>query len=133
MTRPVQVMITVFLGALIGGALTAGTFLLATLLDGTAIAEAFGFSLVVAVVGTFLGGIVGLIVGLGNPGSFGGALAGLLVALVVVAIYVLGFGRSGQYGYFLSESRVIVAGLTAPLILTGLATALLKNALNGRN
>ncbi len=86
-----------------------------------------------AVVGGFLGGIVGAIDGLANLGNFGGALVGLLVSLAVVALYVLGFGREGQYSRFLSESRVIIAGLTVPLILTGTFTAWLNKTVNRRD
>lgn len=123
-----RTLVGLLIGALIGAVLCAGAFLIATLLDGTGIAEAFGYSLVVAVLGAFLGGIVGLIVGIGNLRTFGGALAGLLVSLAIVAFYVLGFGREGEYSRFLGESRVIIAGLTTPLILTGMITSFL----NGR-
>jgi len=122
-----RVLVCALLGTAVGGFLSALTFLIGALTDGTGLAEAFGYSLVVAVIGAFLGGVAGLIVGLGDMGTFGGALVGLLVALAVVGFYVVAFSRPGQYGYFLSQSRVIIAGLTAPLVLTGTATALLKN------
>ncbi len=120
-------------GAVIGAFVCAAAFFFSALVDGTGLAEAFGYSLVVAVIGAFLGSIVGAAVGLGNLKTFGGALAGLLMALAVVAFYVVGFGRSGEYGYFLSESRVIIDGLTAPLILTGMGTAVLKNKLDSQH
>lgn len=125
-----------FIGFLIGGLagalLCAGAFLVGALIDGTSLSEALGYSLVVGVMGAFLGGIVGAAVGLGNMGTFGGALVGLIVALSVVGLYVFGVGREGQYGRFLSESRVIIAGLALPLILTGMITALLNKTLAGR-
>jgi hypothetical protein len=79
----------------------------------------------VAVLGATLGAITGAVVGFGRLRAFGGALAGLLAALAAVAFYVLAFSREGRAGYFLSESRVIIAGLAAPLILTGSLTAIL--------
>jgi hypothetical protein len=121
-----RTLVALLIGALIGTMLCAGAFLIATLLDGSGIGEAFGYSLIVAILGAFLGGIVGLIVGLGNLRMFGGALAGLLVALAIVGFYVLGFGGEEEYSRFLSESRVIIAGLTSPLILTGMFTAFLS-------
>lgn len=123
---------SVLLGAPVGAALSALAFFVGALTDGTGISEAFGYSLVVAVIGALLGGAIGFVVGVGNPGTFGGGLVGLPAALSVVAFYVLTFGRPGEYGRFLSESRVIIAVLAAPMILTGAATALLKNAVARR-
>jgi|SRR5690606_14848892 len=128
-----RILVGILSGGLIGAVLCAGAFLVGALMDGTRFGEAFGFSLVVAVIGAFLGGIAGAIIGLGNLGRFGGALVGLLVSLAMVALYVLGFGREGQYGRFLNESRVIIAGLTVPLILTGTLTAWLNKTLGNRN
>lgn len=127
-----RILISTVLGALAGAFLSALAFFAAALADGTGLAETLGYSLVVAVVGAFLGGIVGAAVGIGKQGMFGGALIGLLVALSIVALYVLGFGRAGEYSHFLSESRVIIAGLTVPLILTGMAAAMLNSRLENR-
>ena len=60
-----RLLVGFLLGVLIGAVLCAGLFGVRALLDGTRPAEALGFSLVVAVVGGFLGGIVGAAVGLG--------------------------------------------------------------------
>ena len=127
-----RILIAALCGALAGAFFSAVTFLSGALLGGTGPAEAFGYSLITAILGAFLGGLVGAIVGLGDLGIFGGALVGLLVALGVVALYVLGFGRAGEYSYFLSESRGVIAGLAAPLILTGATAAYSKNILTGR-
>ena len=125
-----RLLVGLLLGALIGAVLCVGLFGVGALLDGTSPAETLGYSLIMAVAGGFLGGIVGAAVGLGDLGGFGGALAGLLASLAVVGLYVIGFGRAGQYGRFLSESRVIIAGLTAPLILTGVAVAAFRRFLD---
>ena len=127
-----RLLMGLLLGTLIGAVLCAGLFGVGSLLDGTNPAEVLGYSLVVALIGGFLGGLVGAAVSLGNLGGFGGALVGLLVSLAVVGFYVIGFGRAGQYGRFLSESRIIIAGLTVPLILTGLAVAALGRFLTSR-
>ena len=127
-----RLLMGLLLGTLIGAVLFAGLFGVAALRDGTNPAEVLGYSLVVALIGGFLGGLVGAAVSLGNLGGFGGALVGLLVSLAVVGFYVIGFGRAGQYGRFLSESRIIIAGLTVPLILTGLAVAALGRFLTSR-
>lgn len=127
-----RTLIAVLCGVLAGGFFSAVTFLAGALLDGTGLGEALGYGLIIAVLGAFLGALVGAIIGAGDLGLFGGALVGLLVALGVVALYVLGFGRAGEYGYFLGESRVIIAGLAAPLILTGATTAFMQASLSGR-
>lgn len=127
-----RVLMSALLGTVVGAFLSALLFFVGALTDGTGFTEALGYSLVVAVIGALLGGVVGIVVGWGNLGTFGGALIGLLVALAVVGFYVMAFGRPGQYGYFLSQSRVIIAGLTAPMIMTGTATALLKNLIAHR-
>lgn len=119
-------------GVFAGAVFCAGTFVLGALVDRTGVAEALGFGLIVAIVGALLGGLVGAIVGVGRLRPFGGAAAGLLVALAVVAFYVVVFSREGQTGYFLSESRVIVAGLTVPLIMTGTLVSWLRIALEQR-
>jgi hypothetical protein len=73
--------------------------------------------------------VLGAAIGLGDLGVIGGGIAGVLVTIAVVVFYVLAFGRSGQYGYFLRESGVIVVVLALPTTLTGLLTAWLKDRL----
>jgi hypothetical protein len=114
-------------GAVIGAVLCAAAFLLGALADRTGPAEALGYSLIVAIIGFFLGGIAGAAIGLFNLKAFGGALAGLLVALAVVGFYVVAFGREGESTRFLGESRILIVGLTTPLVLTGTATAWLNS------
>ena len=123
-----RVLTSGFLGAAVGAILSSAAFFLGAIIDNAAPAEAFGYSLIVAIIGAVLGGLIGAAVSLGDLGIIGGGLAGLLAALAVVAFYVLAFGRTGEYSYFLTESRVLIAGLGAPLILTGSLTAALKNA-----
>jgi len=122
-----RVLVTVLWGALVGGALAAGLFLVASLLDGTRLGEALGYSLVAGTAGGLLGAVAGAAVGVGNFGLLGGALSGLLVALGVVAFYVFGFSRVAEVGRFLGESRVIILVLGVPLVLTGMAAAWLMN------
>ncbi len=79
-------------------------------------------------IGAFIGAIIGLAVGIGDLGVISGGVVGFLGTLIVVAIYVYSTAENfGQYGYFLSESRIIFVVLSLPTILTGVITALLKN------
>jgi hypothetical protein len=81
-------------------------------------------------IGAFIGAIIGLAIGIGDLGVIGGGAVGFLGTLIIVAIYVYSTAEnSGQYGYFLSESRIIFVILSLPTILTGVITALLKTAL----
>lgn len=123
-----QVLSSGLRGAAIGAILCAAAFFLGAMADGAGPAEALAYSLIVAALGLLLGGIVGAVVGLANLRAPGGAVVGLLATLAVVAFYVFAFGRPGELGYFLSESRVLIAGLAAPLTLTGAATAWLSTA-----
>jgi hypothetical protein len=63
-------------GAAIGAILCAAFFFVGALADGAGSAEALGYSLVVAIIGLFLGGIIGAIIGLANLKALGGALVG---------------------------------------------------------
>lgn len=127
-----RVLIGGLLGAGIGAFFCAAAFFAGALVNDASLSEAIGFSLVVAVVGALLGGLTGLLIGALKLRPFAGAAVGLIISLAVVAFYVLAFGREGRYSYFLSESRVIIAGLTTPLILTSSLVAWLQTILEQR-
>lgn len=122
-----RILVSGFTGAVVCAILGFLMFFSLTLLDNTRFDEAFAYSLVVAVMGAFLGGIIGLAVGIGNLGGVGGGIAGLVMTLLVGGFYVLAMGRPGRYGYFLSASAIIYIVLTVPTVLTGVITALFKN------
>lgn len=124
-----RILISTFLGALLCAGLSALLFAMAAILDGTRPSEALAFAVVVGVVAAFFGALIGMAVGVANLGLIGGGIAELLATAGAVAFYVLTFGRPNQYGYFLSESAVIVVALALPTILTGVLTAWLKNAI----
>lgn len=124
-----NVLLGAVLGSVVGAMLCAVAFVLGALGDGTGLIEALGYSLIVAILGMFLGAIIGAAVFIANLHPFGGALVGLLVALAVAGFYVVTFSRSGQVGHFLSEARVLIVGLTVPLTLTGSLTAWIKKFL----
>ncbi len=132
MERGRRLLVGAALGGLAGGLLSALLFIIGARVDGTGWTEAIGFSLVFAFIGAALGVVVGGVAGATGVGALGGGLIGLLAALAVAAFYVMSFGRPGELGHFLSESRVILIGLGLPMILTGAATALLMNAIGRR-
>lgn len=119
-------------GGLAGTIFTALAFFVLAALDGTRSDEAFAYSLLVGIIGGFLGCITGAIVGLGNMRWFGGALVGLVMALLLVAFYMSSFSGEGTFMVLLNRSRVIIVIMTAPLVLTGIVAAFANKALNKR-
>lgn len=133
MSRIAKILLSGLIGAIICAALSFLMFFLLTAFDNQKLIEAFAYSLIVGMVGAFIGVIIGLAVGIGDLGVIGGGVVGFFVTLIVVAIYVYSTAESpGQYGYFLGESRIIFVVLSAPTILTGAITALLKNLVHRR-
>ncbi len=115
------------IGAIVCAILSFLTFFLLTIFDNQKLIEIFGYGLIVGMIGAFIGAIIGLAIGVGDLGVIGGGAVGFLGTLIVVAIYVYSTAENfGQYGYFLSESRIILIVLSLPTILTGVITALLK-------
>ena len=124
-----KILLSGLIGAIVCAGLSFLMFFLLAVFDDQKLIEAFAYGLVVAVIGGLIGVIIGLAVGIGDLGAIGGGVAGFSVTLIVVAIYVYSTAESfGQYGHFLSESRIIVVVLSLPTILTGVITALLKNS-----
>lgn len=127
MPRVAGILLSGLIGATVCAGLSFLMFFLMTVFDNQKVGEAFAFSLVVGVMGAFVGVIIGLAVGIGDLGLIGGGVVGFLVTLFVVAIYVYSTAaNSSQYGYFLGESRIIFVVLSLPTILTGVITALVK-------
>ncbi len=123
-----KVLLSGLIGAIVCASLSFLMFFLLTGFDNQKLIEAFAYSLIVGIIGAFIGVIIGLAVGIGDLGVIGGGVVGFLGTLIVVAIYVYSTAESfGQSGYFLSESRIIFIVLSLPTILTGSITALLKN------
>jgi len=128
MPRIARIFLSGLIGAIVCASLSFLMFFLLTVFDNQKLIEAFAYSLVVGIIGAFIGVIIGLAVGIGDLGVIGGGVVGFLGTLIVVAIYVYSTAEnSGQYGYFLSASRIIFIVLSLPTILTGVITALLKN------
>ena len=126
-----QIIARIFLSGLIGAVVCAILsfliFFVLTVYDGQKLVEAVGYGFIVGIIGAFIGVIIGLAVGIGDLGVIGGGAVGFLGTLIIVAIYVYSTAEnSSQYGYFLSESRIIFVVLSLPTILTGIITALLK-------
>ena len=120
------------LGAIIGFALTALSFVGLALLDGGQAGEAIGFGLAVGLAGGVMGGLIGLAVGALDLGLLGGALAGMAGTLAAVVFYVFVFGDPGRLGYFLRESGVVVLVLGLPAVLTGVVTAAIQKQIRAR-
>jgi hypothetical protein len=129
MNRLGQALLGGVLGAVIGFALTALSFVGLALLDRARVGEAVGFGLVVGVAGGVMGGLIGLAVGALDLGLFGGALAGLAATLAAVVFYVFAFGDPDRLGYFLRESGVIFLVLGLPAVLTGVVTTAIQKQL----
>ena len=127
MNRFSQGLLGGLLGAAIGFALTALSFVGLALLDGARGGEAVGFGLAVGVAGGAMGGLVGLAVGAFDLGPLGGALAGVAATLSAVAFYVIVFGNPARLGYFLRESSIVLLALGPPAVLTGVLVAAIKN------
>jgi hypothetical protein len=127
MPRIARILLSVLISAIVCAVLSFLMFFLLTVLDNQKSLEAFAYGLIVGMIGAFIGVTIGLVVGIGDLGAIGGGVVGFLVTLIVVALYVYSTAESfSQYGYFLSESRIIVVVLSLPTILTGVITALLK-------
>ena len=126
MPRIARIMLSGVIGAIVCAILSFLIFFLLTVFDNQQLIEAFAYGLIVGMIGAFIGSMIGLAVGIGELGLIGGGLVGFLGTLTVVALYVYSTAESfSQYGYFLSESRIIVVVLSVPTILTGVITALL--------
>ncbi len=122
-----RILLSGLIGAVVCAILSFLIFFVLTIYDGQKLIEILGYGFVVGMIATFIGGIIGLAVGIGDLSVIGGGVIGFLGTLIVVAIYVHSTAEnSGQYGYFLSESRIIFVVLSLPTILTGVITALLK-------
>ena len=131
MPKVARILLSGLIGAIVCAALSFLMFFLLTVFDNQKLIEAFGYGLVVGMFGAFIGVVIGLAVGIGDLGVLGGGVVGLLGTLIIVAIYVYSTAEnSGQYGYFLSESRIVFTVLSLPTILTGVITALLKKLIH---
>lgn len=123
MQNATRVLMSTFWGALVCAILTAVTFFLLTLSDGSPNEETIVSAIIVGLIGALVGALIGLIVGIGNLGVIGGGLVGILLTLAVAASYVALMGRPENYRHFLSESRVLFVVFTLPTILTGVIIA----------
>ena len=133
MPRIAKILLSGFIGTIVCAGLSFLSFFLLAVFDNQKPVEAFAYGLIVGMIGAVIGGVIGLAVGVGDFGVIGGGVAGLSATLMVVAIYVYSTADSpAKYGYFLSESRIILVVLSAPTILTGVVTALLKNLVSRR-
>ncbi|CAN5551745.1 hypothetical protein BH18ACI1_BH18ACI1_18990 [soil metagenome] len=122
-----KILLSGLIGAIVCAILSFLMFFLLTVFDNQKLIEAFAYGLIVGMIGAFIGVIIGLAVGIGDLGAIGGGVVGFLGTLIVLSIYVYSTAESfGQYGYVLSESRIIFVVLSLPTILTGVITALLK-------
>ena len=122
-----RILLSGLIGAIVCAGLSFLMFFLLTVFDNQKLIEAFGYGLIIGMIGAFIGAIIGLAVGIGDLGAIGGGVVGFLGTLIMVAIYVYSTAEnSSQYGYFFSESRIIFVVLSLPTILTGVITALLK-------
>ena len=129
MNRGARVAIAGLLGAGIGGVLSAAVYLLMTILDSSATAEAMAFSVFFGIGGAVAGLALGIVIGALNLGVLGGAIAGLLATAAGVAAYIFAYGGPDRYGYFLSESSILLVICTVPLVVTGLGVAALNRRL----
>jgi len=122
-----RILLSGSIGSIVCAILSFLMFFLLTFFDNQKLIEIFAYGLIVGMIGAFIGAIIGLAIGIGDLGMIGGGVVGFLGTLIGVAIYVYSTAENfGQYGYFLSESRIILIVLSLPTILTGVITTLLK-------
>ena len=122
-----RILLSGSIGAIVCGSLSFLTSFLVMVFDNQKPIEAFGYGLIVGMIGAFIGVIIGLAVGIGDLGVIGGGIAGFLGTLLGVGIYVYSTAEnSSQYGYFLRASGIFSIHFYLPTILTGVITALLK-------
>ena len=127
MPRIARILLSGLIGAIVCAGLSFLMFFLLTVFDNQKLIEAFGYGLIVGIIGAFIGVIIGLAVGIGDLGVIGGGVAGFFGTLIGVAIYVYSTAEnSGQYGYFLRASGIFSIHFYLPTILTGVITAWLK-------
>jgi len=113
MPRIARMLLSGLIGAIVCASLSFLTFFLLTVFDNQKLIEIFAYGFVVGMIAAFIGAIIGLVVGIGDLGVIGGGVIGFLGTLIGVAIYVYSTAEnSGQYGYFLSESRIIFVVLS---------------------
>lgn len=99
---------------------------------GTGAGEAFAFSLLVALVGAGAGAVVGLAVAFFGVDALGGFAIGAAVSFAIAGIYVLAVGDPSNYGYFVSESRLIFVVMWLPVCTAGITTSLFSGFLASR-
>ena len=127
MQRIARILLSGSIGAFVCGLLSFLTSFLVMVFDNQKPFEAFGYGLIVGMIGAFIGVIIGLAVGIGDLGVIGGGVAGFLATLLGVAILAFTATKdSSQYGYFLRASGIFSIHFYLPTILTGVITALLK-------
>lgn len=133
MPRIARILLSGVTGTIVCAGLSFLSFVLLALSDNQKLGETIGYGLIVGMLGAFIGAFIGLAVGVGDLGVILGGAAGFFVTLIVVAIYVYSTADSpARYGYFLGASRIIFVVMSAPTILTGVITALLKNLVKKR-
>ena len=133
MSRGARIAISGLLGAGIGGVLSAAVYLLITVFDGSATAEAMAFSVFFGIGGAVAGLVLGIVVGALNLGALGGAIAGLLATAAGVAAYIFAYGGPDRYGYFLSESSILLVVCTVPLFVAVLGVEALNGGLQRKH
>ena len=133
MSRGARIAISGLLGAGIDGVLSAAVYLLITVFDGSATAEAMAFSVFFGIGGAVAGLALGIVIGALNLGALGGAIAGLLATAAGVTAYIFAYGGPDRYGYFLSESSILLVVCTVPLVVTGLGVAALNGGLRRKH
>jgi len=132
MNRGARIAIAGLLGAGIGGVLSAAVYLLITVFDGSATAEAMAFSVFFGIGGAVAGLLLGIIIGAFDLGLVGGSIAGLLATAVGVAAYIFAYGGPDRYGHFFSESSILLLVCTVPLIVTGIGVAAINRRVRRR-
>lgn len=131
MQRIARIILSGSIGAMVCAILSFLTSFLVIVFDNQKLIEAFGYSLVVGMIGAFIGMIIGLAVGIGDLGVIGGGVAGFFGTLLGVGIYVYSTAEnSSQYGYFLRASGIFSIHFYLPTILTGVITGFLKKKID---
>jgi hypothetical protein len=125
-----KILVSGAIGAGLGAVFSFLGFVLLALLDSTSVSEAIAFGILVGFVGAFVGFMIGIAVRIGNVGLLGGGVIGAVATLLLMLLYALVIGRPGEFGYFLSESRIILLVMGLPSVASGVITAFLNRVLS---
>lgn len=114
------------LGALVSGLLTFAIFAVVGLLDKGNVQEVLFYGIFFGIGSAFIGAVVGALVAMLRATWLGGLAIGLVAILLYVVIYALSSGPLAEFTRNIQGSTFFLVFYGAPMILTGVITALIR-------